>query len=193
MGIKYQLLTPSNHRENNAERDIKSLKNHFIVGLCRVDKDFRIQLWDSLLQKAKEGLNFLRQPIILPHISASTHIIEEFNYNCTPLEPPGKIMVIHNRKNNRASWAPHGEYSWYIGPSTEHYRFHKSYTPKTRPARISDTVKFSPKKFNMTKIYSTHATIHAAQDLIYALHNPAHSSPLLKLGIVKKEALISLA
>ena len=33
------------------------------------------------------------------------------------------------------------------------------------------------------------ATYHTTQDLIYALHNPAHVSPLLKLGRGYKEAL----
>ena len=38
MNIKYQLVPPSNHRANNAERAIQTFKNHFIAGLCSVDK-----------------------------------------------------------------------------------------------------------------------------------------------------------
>ena len=56
--------------------------------------------------------------------------------------PPGKIVVLHNRPKDIASWAPHGEPVWYIGPAMEHYRFHKAYIPKTRAERISDTVDF---------------------------------------------------
>ena len=37
------------------------------------------------------------------------------------------------------------------------------------------------------------ATYHAAHDLIYALHNPAPESPLVKLGNGHKEALETLA
>ena len=33
MNIKYQLVPPSNHRANNAERAIQTFKNHFIAGL----------------------------------------------------------------------------------------------------------------------------------------------------------------
>ena len=36
--IKYQLVSPSNHRAKNTERAIKTFKNHFIAGLCKVDK-----------------------------------------------------------------------------------------------------------------------------------------------------------
>ena len=34
--IKYKLVPPSNHRTNNAERAIKTFKNHFISGMCSV-------------------------------------------------------------------------------------------------------------------------------------------------------------
>ena len=42
MNIKYQLVPPSNHRANNTERVVKTFKNHFIAGLCSVDKDFHL-------------------------------------------------------------------------------------------------------------------------------------------------------
>ena len=64
----------------------------------------------------------------------------------------------------------------------EHYRFHKAYTPKTRSERISDTVEFLPKQFNMPQMSSKNAKIHAVQDLINALQNPTPASPLVKLG-----------
>ena len=103
MNTKYQLVPPSNHRENNAERSIQTFKNHFIVGLCSIDKDFHIQLWDRLLQQATISLNLLSQSRTLPRISAYTHIFREFYFNRTPLTPPGIRLVIHNRPNGRAS------------------------------------------------------------------------------------------
>ena len=50
MNIKYQLVPPSNHISNNAERLIQAFKNYFIEGVCSVDKYFHIQLCDTLLQ-----------------------------------------------------------------------------------------------------------------------------------------------
>ena len=44
MNIKYQLVPPSNHRANNAERAIKNFRNHFIEEPCSVDKYFHLQL-----------------------------------------------------------------------------------------------------------------------------------------------------
>ena len=42
----------------------------------------------------------------------------------------------------------------------------------------------------MSKMSSTYEKNHAAQDLIYELHNQAPEIPLFKLGNAHKEALI---
>ena len=73
MNIKYQVVPPSNHREKNTDRSIQKFKNHFVAGLCSVDKDFHLQLWDRLLQQTAISINLLMQSITLPHISAYTH------------------------------------------------------------------------------------------------------------------------
>ena len=44
MDINYQLVPPSNHRANNSERENKTFKNHFIVGLFSVYENFYLQL-----------------------------------------------------------------------------------------------------------------------------------------------------
>ena len=136
MNIKYKLFPPNNHRANNVEREIQTLNNHFIAGMCSVDKCFHLQLWDRILKQATTSLNLLRQSRTINHISAYNHTFGEFDFNRTPLSPPGTPVVMHNRTNYCASWAPHGEYGWYTGPEMEHYRCHKVYIPKTREERI---------------------------------------------------------
>ena len=74
MNIKHQLVPPSDHRANNSERAIQTFKNHFIAGLCIVDKDFHLQLWVRLLQQATISLNLLRQSRTFPQLSSYTHI-----------------------------------------------------------------------------------------------------------------------
>ena len=114
--ITYQLVTPTNHRANNAERVIQTFKKHFIEGLCIVDRDFHLQLWNRLLQQATISVNLLIQSRIITRLSDYNYIFGEFDYNRTPLAPQEIRIVIHNRPNYRASWAPHGEDVWYIGP-----------------------------------------------------------------------------
>ena len=74
MDSKYYLVYPSNHRANNAEIAIQTSKNHFIEGLCSVDKYLHLLLWDILLQQSKISINLLIQSRIHPHISAYMHI-----------------------------------------------------------------------------------------------------------------------
>ena len=74
----------------------------------------------------------------------------------------------------------------------EHYRCHKAYIPNKRVERISDTIEFYPKKFNTPKMSSIDATIHAAQDLIYSIQNPAPEISPEKLGNGQKKALRTL-
>ena len=102
MGIKYQLVPPSNQRAKNSERAIQNFKNHFISGLCSVEKDLNLQLWDRLLKQATISLKLLRQSITLPPISAYTHIYGEFYFNRTPLAPPGTRVVMHKGPNDCA-------------------------------------------------------------------------------------------
>ena len=108
INIKYQLVPTSNHRGNNAEREIQTFKNHCIAILCSVEKYFHLQLCDRLLQQETISLNLPRKSRTLPHISAYTHIFGEFDFNRTPLSPPGTRVVMHDIPNNRASWAPYG-------------------------------------------------------------------------------------
>jgi hypothetical protein len=60
-GIDYQLAPPHIHRRNNAERVIQAFKNHLISGLCSVDPNFPLKLWDKLLPQKTITLNLLRK------------------------------------------------------------------------------------------------------------------------------------
>jgi hypothetical protein len=60
-GINYQLAPPHIHRGNNAERAIQTFKNHFSSGLCSVDPNLPLKLWDKLLPQATIMLNLLRK------------------------------------------------------------------------------------------------------------------------------------
>ena len=48
---QYHLAPPHIHRCNVAERAIRTFKNHFISGLCLVDKYFPLHLWCRLLDQ----------------------------------------------------------------------------------------------------------------------------------------------
>ncbi len=87
--IDYQLVPPSVHRHNSAKWAIRTFKNHFIAGLCGVDKDFLLDLWDSLLTQAEISLNLLQGSRINPKQSAWVQVHGMFDFNQTPMGSPG--------------------------------------------------------------------------------------------------------
>ena len=82
--------------------------NHFIAGLCIVDPCFPLQLLDILFDQAITTLNMMRKPRIDPNLSAHEQLFGFFNFNHTPFVPPGTIVLVHYKYENRATYAPHG-------------------------------------------------------------------------------------
>ena len=119
---KYQLVEPNNHRVKAAERAIRTFKNHLIAGLSSVHPKFPMFLWDELLPQAELTLNLLRSSQVCPNISAYAHLNGIFNFNATPLAPPGVRAILFKDPKQRTSYGTHGTEAFYLGPALEHYR-----------------------------------------------------------------------
>jgi hypothetical protein len=100
-GVDYQLVPPGIHHRNAAERAICTFKNHFIAGLCSIDKHFPLHLWDRLVPQVVIMLNMMRGSQINPQLSAWAQINGHFDFNCTPLAPPGIRVLIHEKPQNQ--------------------------------------------------------------------------------------------
>ena len=191
--IDFQLAPPHIHRRNAAERAIRTFKNHLIAGLSSCDPNFPIHLWDKLLPQAELTLNLLRNSRVHPHLSSYQHICGNFDFNRTPLAPPGTKVVLHEKPSKRASWAPHGLDGWYVGPALDHYRCYQVYVPSTRSLRIVDTIEFFPHHVPLPHTSSTDILHRAATDLIDALKNPHPATPDNFLSTSDRHALDELA
>jgi hypothetical protein len=115
--IKFKLVTPHIHSQKASERAIQTLKNHFVAMLSSTDTQFPIHLWDRLIPHAVITLNLLRQSRINPNLLAHAQLHGIFDYNKTPLAPPGTKVIIHKKPDHRGSWSPHGLKGWYVGPA----------------------------------------------------------------------------
>ena len=113
-GIEFQLVTPHAHRRNAAERAIRTFKCHFIAILAGTDKNFPMHLWDRLLFQAETTLNMLRPSRLHPKLSADMVINGPFDFNATPMAPPGTRVLLHEPPATRRSFAPHGVEGWCI-------------------------------------------------------------------------------
>ena len=101
--VDWQLVEPDNHWVNAAEQAIQTFKNHFLGGLATVDAAFPLQLWCYLLHQAEMTLNMLRTSCTDPTKSAYKVMEGKFDYNKTPLAPPGTKALIYKAATRRAS------------------------------------------------------------------------------------------
>ena len=147
--VDFQLVPPGIHRGNAAERAICTFINHFIAGLCSIDKNFPIHLWDRLLPQAEITLNLLRGLQLNPKLSAWAQVHGSFDFNRTPLGPPGCQVVAHKKPAKRKTWAPHGLDGWYVGLALDSYCCHTIWIWETRAIRIIDTLTWFPSKVQM--------------------------------------------
>ena len=191
--IEYQLVPPGQHRRNAAERAIRTWKNHFIAGLCSVNPHYPLQLWDKLIPQANITLNLLRRSRINPALSAHAQIFGAFDFNKTPLAPPGTSVLVHEKADSRKSWAPHGKPGFYLGPAMEHYRCYRVYILETNAERVADTVEFFPHKIPMPALSATDAAQHAVRDLIEAINQPHPATPFPHLGDEQLVAIREIA
>jgi hypothetical protein len=127
--VDFQRVPPHSHRRNAAERAIQTWKNHFCSGLATCDPKFPLAEWDLLVPQADITLNLLRSSRGQPKLSAYACLNGSFDFNKTPLAPPGTQVVVHTTPELRTNMAPHGVDGWYVGPSAEHYRCYKCYIP----------------------------------------------------------------
>ena len=143
--ISLQYVAPGNHRSNKAERAIRTWKNHFIATLATTDPAFPIALaWDELMEHAELTLNLMRASGVTPLISAWHQLHGPFDFNRTPLAPPGIKVVVHEKPDKRGSWAVHGPEGFYVGPALKSYRCYRVFVPSTKAVRISDTLSWHP-------------------------------------------------
>lgn len=163
-----QLVPPHNHRSNAAERTIQTFKYRFKACLVTVNSDFLLREWDQLLVQVKLTLTLLVNPKLL----AYTYLFGQFDYNQTPLVPPGTKIIAHEKAQKRASWEIHGEQGWSIGPSLEHYLCIKWFFTKTRSKKNVDTVIFFPKAIKFPGLQLRNFLCQAAGDITTLLTSP---------------------
>ena len=101
--IDYQLVPPHMHRRNAAEKAIKTWKEHFIAGLSSVHPDFPLLEWDRLAFQGMLTLNLLRNSRVNPKLSAWEYLFGRYDFNATPIAPPGMKMVVHQKPSQRGS------------------------------------------------------------------------------------------
>ena len=121
-----------------------------------------------MLPQAQMTLNMLRSNNVNKNMSAHETIFGKYDFNKTPIAPPGTKSIIHVTSNLRKTFDPRGTLCWYIGPSLQHYRCMKFYIPNGGE-RISDTAMLYPANLTTPHWTKLDAILQAALDLTTAL------------------------
>ena len=190
--IDFQLSPPGMHRRNAAERAIRTFKNHFTAGLASTDPKFPLSLWDELLEQAEITLNMLRQSRLNPQLSACTQLEKVFDFNRTPLAPPGTRVLVHEKPHNRGSWDPHGVDGWCIGPAMDSCRCYKTWIWKTKSKRITDTLEWFPHYVKMPSTSPLDLIVAAVADISNSIKKFPVNSPLHPFTDSQLQALRNL-
>ena len=191
--VEYQLVPPHIHRRNSAEHAIQTFKNHFITGLASTDPNFPLSNWCRLLPQAELTLNLLRPSRLNPKLSAYAQLEGTFDFNRTPLAPPGTRVIVHEKPTQQRTWAPHGIDGWYVGPALDHYQCYRVWIPSTHAERIADTIQFFPTLLRTPTLSHRDATLQAARELAHALRNLNNTNPLSQLSDDQLRALHHLS
>ena len=94
--MSFQLAPPRDHRTNPEERSIITFKDNFIATLFGIDDKYPGNQWCQLIKSSTKTLNMLQGSRINPKLSAYQQIWGDFDYNTTPLAPPGFLEVIYD-------------------------------------------------------------------------------------------------
>ena len=139
-------LTPAGqHRQNKAERAIRTYKNHLIAGVSGIDEGCPANQWPRFLLQLGITLNLLRRSPNNEKMSAYEDMFgAPYDFNRFPIAPLGIKVVSHVPPAERDTWAQHGVIGYYIGPALEHYRCYDIYIPTTKSIRVSDCVEWFP-------------------------------------------------
>mmetsp|Transcript_18114 Transcript_18114/g.28125 ORF Transcript_18114/g.28125 Transcript_18114/m.28125 type:complete len:352 (-) Transcript_18114:350-1405(-) len=129
---------------------------------------------------------------INPKLSAYAYLFGQFDFNATPLAPPGTCVIAHEKPQQRCMWDPHGVNGWYVGPALDHYRCITCYIPTTGKERVVDTVQWFPHVVPIPAASTDNYLRQAVADII-ALLNTRQQHPTLVLNPYTKQIVRQVA
>ena len=99
------------HRQNSSEQAIRTCKNHYIEVFSTTDIDFTISECDRQVFQYPITMNLRRNTRVNPSILACTHLYDPYNFNKSPMAPPGTRVVFHDKPDNHTCIV---DVNWYF-------------------------------------------------------------------------------
>ena len=122
-------------------------------------------VWAQTIPQAELTLNLLPGSRMNPKLSAWEQIEGRYNFNATPIAPPGTKCLVHVKNEQRKTWDPHALEAWYPGHAPKSYRCFTTYIPSTGGTRITNTLTWLPSKCTMPVATPADLIRAAAEDM----------------------------
>lgn len=151
------------------EKSHLTIQTSPILDMRAVNSDSPLYLWDKLIPRAIIILNLLHPLCINPKYLAYVQVHGAFNYNSTPIAPPG--IRAHDHPDDRKSWNVHITYSLYIGATIELYMCHYIWVPTTLATRMIQTAKWMLHNSTMSTASQQQLILVAVHDLKITITN----------------------
>lgn len=187
-----QLVPPHIHRHNAVKRAIQTFKPPF-GGAIIIWYQFT-SLWVGASHTTdRSTLNLLCNDRSNPKLSAHAFLFSNFDYNKSPMVPPGTSVLVHAKSRHCATWVFHGKDAWVIGHTPSHYRCIHAYIPVTRAEINCDTLEFFPHIIPSPQVKTEDFLWQATSDIVSLLTNPITHLPFLEAGNSTLNALLKIA
>ena len=150
-----------------------------------MDSNFPLNLWDEILHQAIITSYLLHASRINPRLSAYAQVHGAFNFNHTPIAPPGTRVLVRGKPSIQETWATHAVNGCYRSPALYYYQCYHMWICETASVRTTDTLSWFPTKVTMPVASPLERATAATQDLISALQQ--HIPDTIILGPMKSK------
>ena len=155
-----------NHRVNAAEPAVKTAKYHIIAHIATLDHQCSMQFWSKMLPHMHDTLNMLRTSCNNKKLTTYEELNGKFDWNLTPISPPGTRGMIFIHPDSRNTFALHCGEAFTVGRARHHYRLLEFYVPTTRGYHISGTFRLDPTHWKLPIISEQDKKVVAATELL---------------------------
>ena len=101
---------------------------------------FNLALWGKQIPQDLITLNLLHKSNMSPSLSTYSQLYGTYDFNFTSIASLVVRVMVHEKPDDRQTWAPHEVEVWYICLAMYYYRWYKVWINVTRAEMITDTI-----------------------------------------------------
>jgi len=165
--VQQEMVEPYNHRANDTERHIQTVKRHVIATLAGRDPGCALENWDKAVQMAELTLSLLRRGTSEGQSSYHSYFGKEYDFNAHPIAPWGVKVQAFVPKALRKSWGYRSKVAFYMGPVN--YRQHQLREPGAMTPFVRQQVVFLSEDVKYPRFTARDELIARITDLTLAL------------------------